>query len=374
MLRRPAASAASSLRLVRLTRRCASTTPTWLTSSVDNVEAAAATAASSSGVPPPELPSLVAAAEPLGHWPPDLALRLVDTLHSASDLPWWGSIVASALLCRATLLPLAVYGTQMQARMQALRVPVSQLQAKLQREQASGGSGMVAGAELQQLYATHDVSPGKMIAGQLVQMPIFMSFFFGLKRLAEAFPSAHEGGTQWFVDLGAADATYALPVLSSSSALLLVMISIPPANPSAPLLEQQQARSMRWLLGGMTALSLPIACSMPVSVLLYWIPNNLFSLAYLGAVKLEGSPIRAALGLDVPPVPAPALPASDPGGVTGLPTAPPAFGADGDVESAQLKAAESLETLAKSLAAAGKAEEAAAMSAKAESLRNKGGA
>lgn len=310
--------------------------------------------------------------EPLGHWPPDMALRLVDTVHSASELPWWGAIVASALLCRTTLLPLAVYGTRMQARMQALRVPVAQLQAKLQREQASGGDGSVAGAELQQLYATHNVSPGRMIAGQLVQMPIFMSFFFGLKRLAEAFPSAHEGGTQWFVDLGAADATYALPVLSSSSALMLVMISIPPASPTASILEQQQARSMRWLLGGMTALSLPIACNMPVSVLLYWIPNNLFSLVYLGAVKLEASPLRAALGLDVPPVSAPALPVAAAGGMTPLPTAPTAFGPAGDVESAQVKAAESLETLAKSLAAAGKADEAAAMSAKAESLRNKG--
>ena len=110
------------------------------------------------------------------------------------------------------------------------------------------------------------------------------------------------------------------------------------------------------------------------------VPNNLFSLLYLGAVKLEASPLRAFLaGPDVPPVAAlPALPAEAPTLMSaGGAVPPPAFGADGvesDLSQSQLKAAESLETLATSLAAAGKADEAAAMSARAERLRSAAGA
>lgn len=78
----------------------------------------------------------------LGHWPPDLALRLVDAVHSGSELPWWGAIAASALLCRTLLLPLALYGTRLGARMQELKQPVAELQAR----HASGGEGGEAAA------------------------------------------------------------------------------------------------------------------------------------------------------------------------------------------------------------------------------------
>ena len=177
----------------------------------------------------------------LGVWPPDLALRLVDAVHSGSELPWWGAIAASALLCRTLLLPLALYGTRLGARMQELKQPVAELQAR----HAGGGEGAeaAAAAELQALYAAHGVSPMRMLALPLVQLPVFLSFFVGLKRLCEAFPAAHEGGTWWFVDLGIADSTFALPIASGASALSLVMLSLPPPPPNATLLETQQAHN-----------------------------------------------------------------------------------------------------------------------------------
>ena len=67
----------------------------------------------------------------LGYWPPDLTLRLVDAVHAHSELPWWGAIAASALLCRTLLLPLALHGTRLGARMQELRQPIAELQALL---------------------------------------------------------------------------------------------------------------------------------------------------------------------------------------------------------------------------------------------------
>jgi hypothetical protein len=61
---------------------------------------------------------------------------------------------------------------------------------------------------------------------------------------------------------------------------------------------------MRLLMAGLTAISLPVACTMPCSVLLFWVTNNTCSLLYLTAVRQPA--VRAALGLgplgaDAPP-------------------------------------------------------------------------
>ncbi len=142
------------------------------------------------GIPPPAATTFadtgpavaaVASSSELGYTPPDLALRLVEAVHTSADLPWWGAIASSAVLCRALLLPLAVHGTQLAARMQALRQPIAALQAR-----HAGGDGAAMAAELQALYETHGVSPMRMLALPVVQLPVFLSFFFGLKRLAEA--------------------------------------------------------------------------------------------------------------------------------------------------------------------------------------------
>ena len=34
----------------------------------------------------------------LSYWPPDLALRTVEAMHTTADLPWWGAVVASSSL------------------------------------------------------------------------------------------------------------------------------------------------------------------------------------------------------------------------------------------------------------------------------------
>ena len=68
--------------------------------------------------------------EPLGHWPPDLALQLVELVHERAALEWWVAIAASTLAVRMALLPLSLHATKQAARMQAMREPLAQLQAR----------------------------------------------------------------------------------------------------------------------------------------------------------------------------------------------------------------------------------------------------
>ena len=150
--------------------------------------------------------------------------------------------------------------TRMQGVMQGLRAELQPLQARVQ---ASGGTDAAAVNELSALYARHGVSPFSVMLLPLAQLPIFMSFFLGLRRLADTFPSAHEGGLFWFVDLGARDESFYLPAASGLSALALVRLSIPGAPAGASAEEAEQVERMKLLMSGLTLVSLPVASTMP---------------------------------------------------------------------------------------------------------------
>jgi YidC/Oxa1 family membrane protein insertase len=331
----------------------------------------------STGVSPaidPPAPELAYVNAELGFWPPDLALRLVDGLHTTLDLPWWAAVMGAAVVARTMLLPLSVYGMQQGARVQAMKVPLSHLEARRQ----AGENPTVIQTELSALYQSHGASPAGMLLPVFVQAPVFISFFWGLRRLADVRPEASSGGALWFPDLGATDPTYMLPILSTGSALALILLAMPAiANASAA--EAQQQQQLRLLFGGLTLVSLPVAVSMPVSVLLFWNTNNAFSLAY--ALSLNHVP-----GLKdriIGPIPTPSAGASPAVPVAGaLGSSLPASlhaglslpgPAGSPAESATILQAHeatvgSLLGVAESLHKGGKREEAVAMATRAHAL------
>ena len=313
--------------------------------------------------------ALASSTTTLGYLPPDIALRGVDAVHHALDWPWWGAIVGCTVAVRLGLLPLALHGTRQQGIIQVLRADLAPLQARIQ---ASGGTDQQAAAEMQALYAKHGVSPMQMFALPLLQLPIFMSFFLGLRRLAESFPDAHTGGAYWFLDLGARDETFWLPAASGLSALALVRLSIPGATAGMRAAEAQQAELMKKVMSGVTMVSLPVAATMPASVLVFWVSNNCFSLCYTAAIMFP--PTRAALGLPPRPGPyvgdpyAPDADASLPPLPGAAPSANPPDAAS--VNRAQLSAAETLAELASRLADRGKLDEAISMQQRSLAMRD----
>lgn len=295
-------------------------------------------------------------------WPPDLILRAIDTIHVSADLPWWVAIGASTVVARTVLMPLAMYGTLQQGRMQAVKAELAPLQLRVQQ---SGGLDSHAAAEMHAVYQRHGINPMRLLALPLIQLPVFMSFFLGLRRLAEAFPDAHAGGAYWFVDLGANDTSLWLPAASGISALTLVRLSLPGPTEGMSQAEADQADLMKHILSAVTLVSLPVAGSMPASVLCFWITNNCISLLY--TLTVQSSVVRAAVGL--PPMPGP----RDPNAAADAPGAPPPLPPVSDevtVNRAQMAAANSLSDMAASMYAAGKLDDAVAMQARAVAVRD----
>lgn len=142
-------------------------------------------------------------------------------------------------------------------------------------------------------------------------------------------------------------------------------LSTPASRLSAPAgataEEAQTIDRMKLFMSGLTIVSLPVAASMPSSVLLFWISNNCFSLAYTSVLQVGAA--RSALGL--PPRPEPYTPenaAPSPGALDAAPID------QAKVGIAQLRTVDSLAALADSMRAAGKLKDAIGMQQRALAL------
>lgn len=162
----------------------------------------------------------------LGYSPTDLVIRLLSSVHELG-LPWWSSIVLVTLGARSLLIPLVVTSQKALAGLPAAKPEFEKLQQELlANPDMSPQEKMRYRERTAEIYKRHNISMTRGFIPTLFQLPLFMSFFFGLRRLAVEFPSMKEGGTLWFTDLSAADPTYALPIITSCLFLITLEMGV----------------------------------------------------------------------------------------------------------------------------------------------------
>jgi YidC/Oxa1 family membrane protein insertase len=87
------------------------------------------------------------------------------------------------------------------------------------------------GMELQTFMKEKQINPLKNMLPIMVQMPIFMSMFIGLRGMANLpVESLSRGGLLWFDDLTLADPFYVLPLITSASLYLQIKLGADGAN------------------------------------------------------------------------------------------------------------------------------------------------
>jgi hypothetical protein len=101
-------------------------------------------------------------AVPLGHWPSDAAMALVDFIHTAAHLPYWQAIVAATVGLRLALLPLQLNSMRIQGRLQAAKPEMQAAQAKLMAQlDAAKAAGVppqsLDHSEMQRIFEKHGV-------------------------------------------------------------------------------------------------------------------------------------------------------------------------------------------------------------------------
>lgn len=223
----------------------------------------------------------------LGGWTPSGILQhLLDSVQYLTDLPWWATIILVTCGIRLALAPLLVSVQGNSIRLSNIQPQMQTLLEDIQYAKNAGDQqGMQASAlQVRKLLKENNCSPFKSLLLPVVQMPVFLSFYFALTGLANApLPALATGGVAWFPDLTAADPYYALPILSS--AMTLLVLETGAETGTTGMNQTPQAQFVKNGLRAVTVLAAWFISSFPSAVLLYWTTTNTFSLVQLLALR-----------------------------------------------------------------------------------------
>jgi YidC/Oxa1 family membrane protein insertase len=237
-------------------------------------------------------------------WPSDQMVQLIYNVQEATGWNYAITIGAVTLAFRTAMVPMFVKAQQNSSRMAHVKPEMDVLKAKIDRVDPKDLEMQQKYAkEMQNLFRKYDVNPLRSIAIPLLQFPVFMSMFFGLKNMPEIyFNELSTGGMLWFPDLTAPDPYYIMPVASALSFLLMMELGKEQMMASAP----EQGRVMLNFFRGMAVLMVPITYSFPTAVFCYWSVNNTFSLVQ--SAVFHNKAMRKSLGIWDPPKPIPGAP------------------------------------------------------------------
>ena len=218
----------------------------------------------------------------------------IEYFHVAHSLEWWQAIVATTLVMRLVSVPLTVMQQKNAARMHLAKPEIEAINKLAQTHSGDKEALERYQGEIWKIWQKYDCNPVKMFAPLVVQAPVFISFFIAIQRMSVGVPSfTHGGGQAWFTDLSVADPTYVLPLISSLTFLASVETNPPSgADPNAQ-------PGMKWGMRGLAAVMIPLTCSFPQGVFVYWVTTNLFS---FGQAQLLRIPVLKKLA-GIPDVP-----------------------------------------------------------------------
>ncbi|KAM9425202.1 mitochondrial inner membrane protein OXA1L [Pholidichthys leucotaenia] len=217
-----------------------------------------------------------------GYTPVGLIQNLLEFIHMDLGLPWWGAIVAGTVLARLAVFPFIVKGQREAAKLNNVLPQINKLTAKMNEAKQSGNKYEFAKAysDLNLFQKKHDVNPVRGFLVPLVQAPIFISFFIGLRQMAYLpVPSLQTGGVFWFTDLTAADPFYILPLAVTGTMYFILELGAESGIDNANL------RTMKNVFRIMPLIILPLTINFPTAVFTYWLTSNIFSLGQVALLR-----------------------------------------------------------------------------------------
>jgi YidC/Oxa1 family membrane protein insertase len=244
------------------------------------------------------------AADAVAVWDPswynvaDNAILAINAVQQATGLPYGLSIVTTTVILRIGLFPLMVQAQRAASRMAYVQPELQILKDRYERiSSPTRADQMQFSNNLKALFTKYKVNPFQTMIAPIVQIPLFIGMFFGLKKVSTYFPEELKvGGMFWFVDLSVPDPYYVLPLTASATFLILVEI-----GKDQMLRAGGSSVMMLNVFRFMSIISLPLIANFEASMLLYWVANNL--LTCLQTVTLKAPAVRKQFGIWDPPKP-----------------------------------------------------------------------
>ncbi|KAL0821174.1 hypothetical protein ABMA28_005793 [Loxostege sticticalis] len=235
--------------------------------------------------------SLAANGEPtfaslgLGGWSPvGLVQNCLEFLHVSLDVPWWGAILIGTICVRVVMFPLVIMSQRNSATMNNNLPEIQLLQLKMTQARQTGNQLESAryAQEMMAFMKEKGLNPLKNLLVPLAQAPLFISFFMGLRGMANCpVESLTTGGMLWFVDLTVPDQYFLLPILTSATMWATIELGVDGGR-----LDAQNMQMMRYFLRALPLVMIPFTINFPGAILCYWCSSNFISLVQVGFLKI----------------------------------------------------------------------------------------
>ncbi|CAG4943660.1 unnamed protein product [Parnassius apollo] len=235
--------------------------------------------------------SLAANGEPtfaslgLGGWGPvGIVQNCLEYLHVSLDVPWWGAILIGTVFVRVVMFPLVIMSQRNTAIMNNHLPEIQVLQLKMTEARQTGNQLEAAryAQEMMAFMKEKGLNPLKNMLVPLAQAPLFISFFVGLRGMANCpVESMMNGGLWWFTDLTVPDQFFLLPLITSATLWATIELGVDGGR-----LDAQNMQLMRYFLRAIPIIMIPFTINFPGAILVYWCSSNFISLLQVGLLKL----------------------------------------------------------------------------------------
>ncbi|XP_066586424.1 mitochondrial inner membrane protein OXA1L-like [Prorops nasuta] len=218
-----------------------------------------------------------------GNSPIGIIQNLFEWLHIGWDLPWWSCMLIATTCIRICIFPITIKMQRHAANMQVHMPQLMHLQNNLKAAKLSSNpaDGIKAANELSKFMMQTNFSMSSIFLPIFVQLPLFISFYWGIKGMVDVpVESLKEGGLWWFTDFTQSDPLYILPLTTCSLILLIIELGVDSAG--APIASKFQ----KILLRIIPIVSFTFLYSMPSAICFYWTYSNIISLAQHGLLKI----------------------------------------------------------------------------------------
>ncbi|XP_013140550.1 PREDICTED: mitochondrial inner membrane protein OXA1L [Papilio polytes] len=221
----------------------------------------------------------------LGGWGPvGIVQNCFEYLHITLDVPWWGAILIGTIVVRAVMFPLVIMSQRNAAVMNNNLPEIQLLQVKMTQARQTGNQLEAAqyAQEMMSFMKEKGLNPLKNILVPLAQAPLFISFFVGLRGMANCpVESMMHGGLWWFTDLTVPDQFFLLPLITSATLAATIELGVDGGR-----LDAQNMQVMRYVLRAIPIIMLPFTINFPGAILVYWCSTNFISLIQVGFLKV----------------------------------------------------------------------------------------
>ncbi|KAF9648874.1 hypothetical protein BDM02DRAFT_3084167, partial [Thelephora ganbajun] len=233
------------------------------------------------------------------NWTPvGFAQWSMELIQVSSGMSWLWTIATVTILSRLIIFPFHISAIRTTAKLTPYQPRLLQLRDEFRKVgNLTKDPIAVQKISLQQkkIYEEADVSLLTPFLNPLVQLPISLGLFFGIKRLCELpLEQLKVGGFGWITDLTVPDPMYALPL--AMAALVNVQLSVGARDVTSDAAETHHLFNF---LRVVSIVTVPFMASLPVGIVVYVVTNVVCMMAQ--SVILRVPSVRKAL--DIPKIP-----------------------------------------------------------------------